>query len=72
MSAQDKLAAQTYISSPQLFRTTFNVRGYTLPPIQPMRSKNPVQVPIPTLELNRKVQQDRFTPTVKPIRRKRK
>jgi hypothetical protein len=50
MSAQDKLAAQTYISSPQLFQSTFIKNGgYHLPPVQ-SSSIRPMQLPIPMLE----------------------
>ncbi len=50
MSAQDKLPAQTYISSPHNFMASFVKQGgYSLPPIQ----KTPIQptsMPIPILQ----------------------
>jgi hypothetical protein len=50
MSAQDKLAAQTYISSPHNFYSSFVKRGgYALQPILPT-SKVQVKPKIPTLE----------------------
>lgn len=50
MSAQDKLPAQTYISSPQNFQTSFIKNGgYALKPTVALQSK-PLQVSIPQLE----------------------
>jgi hypothetical protein len=50
MSAQDKLPAQTYISSPQNFQTSFIKQGgYALPPVVPTKSSPPA-IPIPQLE----------------------
>lgn len=50
MSAQDKLPAQTYISSPQNFQPSFIKQGgYALPATQSLTFK-PVQIPIPILQ----------------------
>lgn len=50
MSAQDKLPAQTYISSPHNFQSSFVKQGgYALPPTQPGKLK-PISVPIPELK----------------------
>lgn len=50
MSAQDKLPAQTYISSPQNFQPSFIKHGgYALPATQSSIFK-PAQIPIPMLQ----------------------
>jgi hypothetical protein len=50
MSAQDKLPAQTYVSSPHNFISSFVKQGgYSLPPIQKAPIQ-PVAIPIPLLE----------------------
>lgn len=65
MSAQDKLPAQTYISSPQNFQSSFIKQGgYALPATQPAKPK-PVPVPIPMLE-----ERNVFVPVRRKINRK--
>jgi hypothetical protein len=50
MSAQDKLPAQTYISSPQNFQTSFIKNGgYALRPSVTLQSK-PMVLALPQLE----------------------
>lgn len=68
MSAQDKLPAQTYISSPHNYQSSFVKHGgYALPPTQSNQSLRPVAVPIPILEARQS-----FAPVTKKNRMNRK